>query len=321
MLARAAARNLARTEGGTPTDDGALGGRSSDGSGGPHARNFRRGIFCFLRGVCGGVSRRFSIRLALQVLANLLGNIGGNRTRVRLFFCDAVARQQVDDRFGLDLELASQFVDAYLIYVVHLILKTGQRSFVRCCCCVSRSASSLRQPRAGLLLSISSIAAAIGQATLGGEIIRPRRRRPRARAPGVPYGRSARLASQRQFPPQPRKNFHPLASQKHFRPGHPRFRWTLQSRCFQKLHRYRRQLRNFRHSRLAQIRSRRSHRRQQLQRWLHPKTLRLPHPRRVRQYFRRLHPRQLRLLRRPRKSDSRPDKSCRPSFRRCPEFP
>jgi len=185
------------------------GGRRSNWRCGSHARRFRCGIFCFLRGVRGGVSRRFRIRLALQVLADLLGNIRGNRTRVRLFFRDAVARQQVDDRFGLDLELASQFVDAYLIYVVHLILKTGQRSFVRCCCCVFRSASSLRRPRASFLLSISSIAAAIGQATLGGEIIRPRRRRPRARAPGVPYGRSARLAFHRQFLPPPQRNFLP----------------------------------------------------------------------------------------------------------------
>lgn len=36
---------------------------------------------------------------------------------MRLLFGDAVARQKVDDCFGLDLEFAGQFVNSYLVWV------------------------------------------------------------------------------------------------------------------------------------------------------------------------------------------------------------
>jgi len=44
---------------------------------------------------------------------------GGNiyRTGVRLLFSDAGFRQIVNDRFGFDLKVAGQFVDANLIGV------------------------------------------------------------------------------------------------------------------------------------------------------------------------------------------------------------
>jgi hypothetical protein len=66
--------------------------------------------------------------LACQLPANLFGYVYGNGTRVGLLFRDTVARKQIDDRFGFDFQLASQFVDAYLICVVHLILVTAWRS-------------------------------------------------------------------------------------------------------------------------------------------------------------------------------------------------
>jgi len=62
---------------------------------------------------------RFRIRHALQVLANFLRYIYRNGAGVRLLFGDAVPREQVDDRFGLDLQLARQFIDPNLICVSH----------------------------------------------------------------------------------------------------------------------------------------------------------------------------------------------------------
>jgi hypothetical protein len=38
---------------------------------------------------------------------------------MRLLFGDAVPCEKVDDRFGLDLELARQFIDSNLICVSH----------------------------------------------------------------------------------------------------------------------------------------------------------------------------------------------------------
>ena len=75
-----------------------------------------------------GRNGRFLVGLARQLPANLFGHVHGNGTRVGLLFRNAVARKQVDDRFGFDFQLASQFIDAYLICVVHLILMTAWRS-------------------------------------------------------------------------------------------------------------------------------------------------------------------------------------------------
>jgi len=46
---------------------------------------------------------RFGVRNTLEVLADFLRDIHGNGAGVRLLFGDAVPRQQVDDRFRLDL--------------------------------------------------------------------------------------------------------------------------------------------------------------------------------------------------------------------------
>jgi hypothetical protein len=62
---------------------------------------------------------RFGVRYALQVLADFFSDLHGNGAGVRLLFGDAVAWQQVDDRFGLDLQFARQFVNPDLICVSH----------------------------------------------------------------------------------------------------------------------------------------------------------------------------------------------------------
>jgi len=48
---------------------------------------------------------------------HFLRDIHGDGARVRLFFRDAVPREQVDDRLGLDLQLARQLIDSNLICV------------------------------------------------------------------------------------------------------------------------------------------------------------------------------------------------------------
>jgi hypothetical protein len=62
---------------------------------------------------------RLGVRHALKVLADFFRDIHGNGAGVRLFFRDAVPCEQVDDRFGLDLQLARQFIDSNLICVSH----------------------------------------------------------------------------------------------------------------------------------------------------------------------------------------------------------
>ena len=85
----------------------------------PHSCRFR----CRILGVFFRFSMGFRLRLgvgyALQVLANFLRDIYGNGAGVRLLFGDAVPGEQVDDRFGLDLQLARQFIDSNLICVSH----------------------------------------------------------------------------------------------------------------------------------------------------------------------------------------------------------
>jgi hypothetical protein len=70
----------------------------------------------------------------LQLLANFHRDVFGNRTRVRLFFRDPVARQKIDDGLGLDLQLAGQLIYADLICFAQDFASSG--------CSVSPSADS-----------------------------------------------------------------------------------------------------------------------------------------------------------------------------------
>jgi len=69
-------------------------------------RRVLRGAFRFRGGL--------RVRHALQMVLYLFRDIRGNRARVRLLFRDAKARQEVNDGFRLDLELARQLVNANL---------------------------------------------------------------------------------------------------------------------------------------------------------------------------------------------------------------
>jgi hypothetical protein len=44
---------------------------------------------------------------------------------MRLLFADTVPWQKVNDRFGLDLELAGKFVDSDLVCIGHAALRFG----------------------------------------------------------------------------------------------------------------------------------------------------------------------------------------------------
>jgi len=85
--------------------------RSGRPAGGSFRGRFFRGAF----GFGGG----FGVGDALQMPLHLLGDIGGNRTRVGLLFGYAKTRQQVNDGFRLDLELAREFINADLGCVAH----------------------------------------------------------------------------------------------------------------------------------------------------------------------------------------------------------
>jgi hypothetical protein len=54
-----------------------------------------------------------------EMFAHPYGGFDIDRTRVRLFLCNAGFRQIIDDRLGLDLEFARQLVDADLIRFCH----------------------------------------------------------------------------------------------------------------------------------------------------------------------------------------------------------
>jgi hypothetical protein len=75
----------------------------------------RRGFLCGAFGFCGS----FRVSGTLQMTLYLLGDVGGNRARVRLLFGNTKAWQEVNDGFRLDLELARQLVNANLIRVAH----------------------------------------------------------------------------------------------------------------------------------------------------------------------------------------------------------
>jgi hypothetical protein len=72
----------------------------------------------FFRGAVG-LRGGFGVSYALQMTLHLLGDIGRNRTRVRLLFGDTKTCQQVNDGFRLDLQLARQLVNADLGCVAH----------------------------------------------------------------------------------------------------------------------------------------------------------------------------------------------------------
>ena len=59
----------------------------------------------------------FGFRLTLKVLANFFRDIHWDGAGVRLLFRDAVAGQKVNDRFGLNLELAGQLINSDLVGV------------------------------------------------------------------------------------------------------------------------------------------------------------------------------------------------------------
>jgi hypothetical protein len=59
----------------------------------------------------------FGFRLTQKVLANFFRDVRRDGTGVRLLFRDAVAGQKVNDRFGLNLELAGQLINSDLVGV------------------------------------------------------------------------------------------------------------------------------------------------------------------------------------------------------------
>jgi hypothetical protein len=72
----------------------------------------------FFRGAFG-FGGRFGVGDALQMTLHFFSDIGGNRAGVSLLFGDSKAMQKVNDGFGLDLQLASQLVNADLGCVAH----------------------------------------------------------------------------------------------------------------------------------------------------------------------------------------------------------
>ena len=82
-----------------------------------HTSRFRRHIlrFFFRFGLC--FRRRFRVRYSLEMRADLLRDIRGNRTRVRLLFGYTVPGQQVNNCFRLDLQLAGQLINPDLVCV------------------------------------------------------------------------------------------------------------------------------------------------------------------------------------------------------------
>jgi hypothetical protein len=86
-----------------------------------HPRGLGRGILDFFLRLGSRFRLCFLLGGALNLLAHFLRDIHRNRARVRLLFRDAIAGQQVNNGFGLDLEFSGQFVDSDLIYVGHAL--------------------------------------------------------------------------------------------------------------------------------------------------------------------------------------------------------
>jgi len=78
-------------------------------------RGFRGGFLCGAFGFRSG----FGVSGPLQLALHLLGDIGGDGTRVRFLFGYAETRQQVNDGFRLDLQLACQLINSDLGCVTH----------------------------------------------------------------------------------------------------------------------------------------------------------------------------------------------------------
>ena len=80
----------------------------------PHG-SFRSRFFCGALGFGSGLGVGDTLQMALH----LFGDISGNRTGVGFLFGDTKTGQKVNDGFGLDLQLASQLVNADLGCVAH----------------------------------------------------------------------------------------------------------------------------------------------------------------------------------------------------------
>jgi hypothetical protein len=75
------------------------------------SRSLRRsGSWSFLDGDRNGLG----LGGTLELMANLLGDVRGNGAGVGLLFSNTQARQEVNDGFGLDFQLAGQFVNTDL---------------------------------------------------------------------------------------------------------------------------------------------------------------------------------------------------------------
>ena len=93
--------------------------RGRGSSGRTHPRRFCCRVLRVFFRLGLGFRRCFRVRYALNMFAYFLRDILGNGARVRLLFCDAVARQQVNDGLRLDLQLARQLINSDLVYVSH----------------------------------------------------------------------------------------------------------------------------------------------------------------------------------------------------------
>ena len=95
------------------------GGHRSWRSSWPHPRS--SGCSFFRYGLRLSISFCLSLSFSLtqKVLANFLRDILRDRARMRLLFRDAIPRQKIDDRLGLDFEFAGQFVDSDLVCFAH----------------------------------------------------------------------------------------------------------------------------------------------------------------------------------------------------------
>ena len=92
--------------------------------GGLSERSPRSRFSCLFIGFYFRLGVGFGLRLSLNCRANFYGNIGRNRTRMRLFLRNAETGQKVNNGFRFDLQLAGQFVNSDLIDICHALLGT-----------------------------------------------------------------------------------------------------------------------------------------------------------------------------------------------------
>ena len=86
-----------------------------------HPHGLRSRFFRFFFRFGSRFRLRFLFGGSLNLFAHFLSDVRRDRARVRLLFRHAIAGQQVNDGFGLDLEFAGQFVNSDLIYVGHAL--------------------------------------------------------------------------------------------------------------------------------------------------------------------------------------------------------